>query len=179
MNQSLGKESSLTRSYLGVAAVLTPFFVLLVLISRSTPDPVQGNLGLLPPVFALVTLTVVVLVMAAVIRNVSVIRGKVSMRYYETYGGEDFPAEWIERPARTFDNLLQVPMLFYVVCLLMMVLEEIDSIQVNLAWLFVGTRIAHAFVYIVFNRVPYRFAAFLAGVSTLAVIWIRFAAAVV
>ena len=33
MTQGLGKETSLTRSYLGVAAVLTPFLVLLVLIS--------------------------------------------------------------------------------------------------------------------------------------------------
>ena len=177
MNQSLRRETSLTRTYLAVAALLVPFFVLLVLISRSSPSPVD-NLSVLPPIFVLVILTVVVLVLAAVIRNASVILGKVSIRYYETYKGEDFPAEWIERPARTFDNLLQVPMLFYVVCLLMMVLEEIDSIQVNLAWLFVGTRIAHAFVYIVFNRVPYRFAAFLAGVLTLAVIWTRFASAV-
>ena len=100
------------------------------------------------------------------------------MLYYETYGDDDYPAEWIERPARTFDNLLQVPMLFYVVCLLMMVVDEIDSVQVTLAWLFVATRIAHAFIYIVFNRVPYRFAAFFAGVTTLVVIWTRFAGAV-
>ncbi len=40
------------------------------------------------------------------------------------------------------------------------------------------TRIAHAFVYIVFNHVPYRFAAFITGVLTLAVIWGRFANAV-
>ena len=111
------------------------------------------------------------------IRNVAIIRGTASMRYYETYG-EERPAEWIERPAKTFNNLLQVPMLFFVVCLLMMVTEEIDSIQVRLAWLFVATRIAHAFIYIVFNRVPYRFAAFFAGVITLAVIWGRFASAV-
>ncbi len=177
MNHSLGKETSLTRSYLGVTAVLLPFVVLLVLIRGGTPTPVEDSLALLQPIFLLAVLTVVVLAIAAVIRNVAIIRGTASMRYYETYG-EELPAEWIERPAKTFNNLLQVPMLFYVVCLLMMVTEEIDSIQVTLAWLVVATRIAHAFIYIVFNRVPYRFAAFLTGVITLAVIWGRFASAV-
>jgi len=177
LSQSLGKETSLTRSYLGVAALLVPFLVILVLVRRGTPTPVSDNLALLPPIFVLVALTAVVLVLAAVVRNVSIIRGQASMRYYETYG-DDAPAEWIERPAKTFNNLFQVPLLFYVVCLLMMVSEEIDSIQVTLAWLFVGTRIAHAFIYIVFNRVPYRFAAFIAGFITLMVIWGRFASAV-
>ena len=177
MNQSLGKGTSLTSGYLGVTAVLVPFIVLLVLIRRGTPTPVAGSLALLQPIFALVVLTTVVLVIAAVIRNLALIRGTASIRYYQTYG-EELPAEWIERPAKTFNNLLQVPILFYVVCLLMLVTEEIDSIQVTLAWLFVATRIAHAFVYIVFNHVPYRFAAFVTGVLTLAVIWGRFANAV-
>ena len=177
MSQSLGKESSLTRGYLGVAAVLVPFFVILVLISRSTPAPVSDNLRLLQPIFVLVGLTAVVLAIAAVVRNLSIIRGSASMRYYETYA-DDRPAEWIERPAMTFNNLFQVPLLFYVVCVLMLVTDEIDSVQVTLAWLFVGARIAHAFIYIVFNRVPYRFAAFFAGFVTVLVLWGRFAAAV-
>jgi hypothetical protein len=36
-------------------------------------------------------------------------------------------------------------------------------------------RYAHALIHIGFNYVPLRFAAFLAGVITLAVIWTRFA----
>jgi hypothetical protein len=177
VSDNLGKETSLTRSYLGVAAVLVPFIVLLVWIRGDTPTPVTDNLALLQPIFLLVLLTVIVLAITAVVRNASIIRGKASMRYYETYGDE-LPAEWIERPARTYNNLFQVPMLFYVVCLLMMVTEQIDSIQVTLAWLFVATRFAHAFIYIVFNRVPYRFAAFFTGVLTLGVLWGRFASAV-
>jgi hypothetical protein len=48
-------------------------------------------------------------------------------------------------------------------------------VQGSLAWVFVIARTAHAFIHIAFNYVPLRFAAFLAGVVTLAVIWTRFA----
>jgi hypothetical protein len=177
VDPKLGKEASLRHIYLAAGGVLAPFVALVVWIQSGGATPLAGGLGLLPPIFALVTLTAVVLGVAAVVRNVAVIRGVSSVRFYETYS-EERPAEWVERPAKTFDNLFQVPMLFYIVCLLMMVTDEVDSIQVALAWLFVATRIVHAFVYIVFNRVPYRFAAFFSGVITLGVIWGRFASAV-
>ena len=132
---------------------------------------------MLPPIFVLVGLTFLVLGLAAVLRNVAVMRGAVSMSYYETYTG-DPPPEALERPARTYGNLLQLPILFYLLCVLMMIGDATDSVQVALAWLFVITRGLHAAVYIVFNRVPYRFAHFLMGLITLVAMWARFAAAV-
>ena len=54
------------------------------------------------------------------VRNVAVARGRASVRYYETYR-EGAPDGWIERPAKTYDNLLQIPTLFYLVCVLMIV----------------------------------------------------------
>jgi hypothetical protein len=109
-----------------------------------------------------------------VYRNVALIRGSASKRYFRTFTA-DQPAEWVERPARTYMNLLELPVLFYVVCLLMLTTGRFDSVQVSLAWVFVITRYVHAFIYIGFNYVPLRFAAFLTGVFTLAVIWTRFA----
>jgi hypothetical protein len=91
-----------------------------------------------------------------------------------TYTSEA-PPEWIERPARTFMNLLEVPLLFYVVVVLMLETHRFDQAQVALSWVFVGTRVAHAIVYIAFNCVPLRFAAYIAGCITLGVIWMRFA----
>lgn len=123
---------------------------------------------------ALVVLTAAVAFMMVVYRNVAVIRGAVSERYFRTYAA-DKPAEWAERPARAYMNLLEFPILFYVVCLLMLTTGRFDSVQVSLAWLFVATRSAHAFIHIAFNYVPLRFTAFLAGVLTLAVMWARFA----
>src|SRR5262249_32739481 len=106
--------------------------------------------------------------------NVSVAVGKVAMRYYQNYR-DDVPPEWIERPARTFMNLLEVPVLFYVACLLMLSAQACDAAQVTLAWIFVATRLAHALIYIGINHVPTRFAAYVTGCVTLGVIWTRMA----
>ena len=86
------------------------------------------------------------------------------------------PAEWVERPARAYMNLLEAPILFYVACALMLVTGKFDGTQVVLAWVFVLTRAVHAFIHIGFNYVPLRFTAFMAGSLTLAVLWARFAA---
>jgi hypothetical protein len=73
-------------------------------------------------------------------------------------------------------NLLELPLLFYVACLLMLVTGKFDGAQIALAWVFVLTRGIHAIIHIGFNHVPLRFAAFFAGSVTLGVLWIRFAA---
>jgi hypothetical protein len=124
-------------------------------------------------VVALVALTAIVTLIMVGYRNVAFIRGTASERYFKTFI-DDKPAEWIERPTRTYMNLLELPVLFYVVCLLMLTTGKFDSVQVSLAWVFVITRYVHAFIYIGFNSVPLRFAAFMTGIFTLAVIWTRF-----
>jgi hypothetical protein len=52
-----------------------------------------------------------------------VLMGAASVEYFRDYKGLP-PREWIERPARTFNNLMQVPTLFYVVALLLIALRK-------------------------------------------------------
>jgi len=172
------RANTVGAKYLVVGAILAAFVAVLAAVVRTAPAPahvVQGAAaGLLQPVLALVVLTAIALLMAVVYRNVAVIRGAASQRYFRTFT-VDPPAEWVERPIRTYMNLLELPVLFYVACLLMLTTGRFDSVQVSLAWVFVITRYVHAFIYIGFNDVPLRFTAFLTGVFTLAVIWTRFA----
>jgi hypothetical protein len=146
----------------------------LVAVVQAPPAPVAQGAALIRPVVALVVLTAIVALMMGVYRNVAVIRGAAAVRYFRSYT-VDSPPEWVERPARAYMNLLELPVLFYVVCLLMLTTGKFDSVQVSLAWVFVMARYAHALIHIGFNYVPLRFAAFLAGVITLAVMWTRFA----
>ena len=131
--------------------------------------------ALIGPVVALVGLTALVWCLMVVWRNLAVIRGHVAVRYFRTYAS-DAPAEWVERPTRAYMNLLELPVLFYAACALMLVTGKFDAVQVALAWVFVLTRCVHAFIHIGFNDVPLRFAAFFAGSVTLGVLWVRFAA---
>ena len=81
---------------------------------------------LIRPIVALVALTGLVWALMVVVRNTAVFRGAASIGYYRGYTG-NAPPEWIERPARAFMNLLEVPVLFYVVCVLMLVTQRFDS----------------------------------------------------
>jgi hypothetical protein len=165
---------TLGAAYLMVGAVFTAFVAVLVAVIRVTPAHVVQSAALIQPVVALVVLTAVVVLLMVVYRNVAIIRRATSERYFQAFTA-DKPPEWVERPTRTYMNLLELPLLFYVVCLFMLTTGKFDSVQVSLAWLFVVTRYAHALIYIGFNYVPLRFTAFLSGAVTLAVIWARFA----
>ena len=160
-------------AYLIIGVILAIFAAVLVAVVRTAPA--QGApADLIRPVVALVGLTAIVALLMGVYRNVAVIRGVVPARYFRGYTA-DYPDEWVERPARAYMNLLELPVLFYVVCLLMLATGRFDFVQISLAWVFVVARTVHAFVHIAFNYVPLRFAAFVGGVVTLAVIWTRFA----
>jgi len=157
-----------------IGAVFAAFLALLVAVVRMTDAVKVPPAALIEPVLGLVILTAVVALLMVGYRNVATFRGRASLRYFRAYNA-DFPDEWIERPARAYKNLLELPILFYALCALMLATGRFDAVQAALAWLFVAARCAHAFIYIAFNHVPTRFVAYLCGAVTLAVMWVRFA----
>lgn len=169
-------DRTLIRQYLLVTALLTLFGAALWVLIRNPPlvaGP-EDSAWLVWPMLWLVGLTGVVWLLMAIARNYAVIRGAAELHYFRTYQTQA-PAEWVERPARAFMNLLELPLLFYVLCLLLMQTHLLDSVQLTLAWLFVALRYAHSAVHIGINYVPIRFAFYAMGFVTLAAMWIRFA----
>jgi hypothetical protein len=165
-------------TYLLIGAILAAFVAMLAAIVTATPGAAQFGQkpeALIRPVVALAGLTALVWGLMVVWRNLAVIRSRVALRYFRSYAS-DAPAEWIERPTRAYMNLLELPVLFYAACALMLATGKFDGVQVALAWVFVLARCVHAFIHIGFNYVPLRFTAFFAGSVTLGVLWVRFAA---
>lgn len=160
--------------YARVTAFLTAFGVGLYGVSQLRNDVTLRAELLLGPIFALVSLTALIWLLMVVIRNAAVIRGLTSPEYYLAYTAKA-PPDWIERPARTFNNLMQVPAMFYVVCTLMIVTHSVDRSQLAYAWIYVALRALHACIYVRWNHLPYRFASWAASCVTLGVIWVRFA----
>lgn len=159
-----------------VSALLAAFGLLLAYLARLAAEPAPRPEQILSPVFAMVALVACVWLQMVVVRNVATMRGLASPQYYMTYGA-DAPADWIERPARAFNNLMQMPTLFYAVCALMLVTRQLDRAQLTYAWVFVALRLLHAVIYIGWNPLPYRFATWVMGCITLLVLWTRFALA--
>lgn len=66
----------------------------------------------------------------------------------------------VSLPNRNFMNLLEVPVLFYVVSLTFYVTGQATTVAVALAWAFVALRILHSVVHITYNNVLHRLGVF-------------------
>lgn len=75
------------------------------------------------------------------------------------------------RASDNFRNLFEAPVLFYAGVLVAYVAQLASPAYVLLAWAFVATRVVHSAIHTTFNRVKYRFFAFVAGFWLLAAFW--------
>ena len=85
---------------------------------------------------------------------------------------ENVPAQ-ARLPNRNYMNLLELPVLFYVACLLVYVIGKVDAWSLGLAWLYVALRIAHSLVHVTYNHVIHRMRVFALSVLVLVALWIR------
>lgn len=163
------------RAYAVVFAALTAHCLgLNALVGSGGAQPIRAD-SLLGPILGLVALVAAVWLIMLIVRNYAVIARIASSAYYLKFADSDHPPDWVERPARTFNNLMQLPTLFYLVCVLGMVTNRCDAAQLHLAWVFVALRALHAGIYITCNHLPSRFGSYVAGLLTLFVLWWRFA----
>jgi hypothetical protein len=72
-----------------------------------------------------------------------------------------------------YNNLMEQPTLFYALVVTLAVLGAGSGVNLILAWLYVGLRVAHSLVQATVNRVAIRFSLFIAGTLVLLVIAIR------
>lgn len=156
----------------GVGLTLFAGWVTFVVQRTWVVAPQPGEL--LGPMLAMVLLVALVWGVGLIFRNYAVLSGLISGNYFRRFD-VDPPPDWVERPARTFNNLMQVPPLFHLVCVLMMQTGRVDRAQLILAWTFVAARSAHALIYMVWNHLPSRFGTFVLSFVTLLVMYVRFA----
>lgn len=76
-------------------------------------------------------------------------------------------------PNRNFMNLLEVPVLFYVLCITCFVTQNVDATAVVLAWPYVVLRVLHSLIHLSYNDVIHRLAVFAASNLVLAALWFR------
>lgn len=131
--------------------------------------------GLLWPTFAMVALIFIVWFsmffarMGHIRRNPpnaqTFATGESALRYFEP----------VEMPANNFRNLFEMPMLFFVVVVLLIVTHQANYIQVILAWAYVVLRAGHSFVHIVIKEVQVRAPVYWLSSAVLMAMWIGFA----
>jgi len=61
--------------------------------------------------------------------------------------------------------------LFLAVCLALLASALVTSLQVGMAWAFVGLRAAHSLIHVTYNRVTHRFAVYVASTLCVSLTW--------
>ena len=79
----------------------------------------------------------------------------------------------VVNPSDNFENLFELPVLFYVAILVIFSAHLADDFYLKAAWAFVALRAIHSFIHCTYNRIIHRFTAYALGAVVLWVIWIR------
>ena len=124
------------------------------------------------PMLALFIWTFLIMLRNAQVRVGAVLKGQLTNEYFELFRGGE-PSDVMLKTQNQFHNLMEVPPLFYIVGLGIIVTGKTDSLFLLLAWSYVGLRIGHSLVHLSINKVPLRF--FFFGFSNLVLLalWVR------
>ncbi|MDG1813452.1 MAG: MAPEG family protein [Porticoccaceae bacterium] len=130
-------------------------------------------MAIIYPVFCLVILTFIMAFATGTSRLISVRRKQINPKYYVLLSG-DTPPDYVQKIGRNFANLLEVPVLFYLLAVLVITLEINNALLLNLAWLYVALRLMHTIIHVSYNYVMHRFMVFALSVLTLLIMWVQF-----
>jgi hypothetical protein len=78
------------------------------------------------------------------------------------------PAD-INSPSNNLKNLFELPVLFYALCLVLVLTQRVDEAYLYAAWTYVGLRILHSAVHCTVNIVMWRFIVY---ASSSLVLWL-------
>jgi hypothetical protein len=129
------------------------------------------DLEILYPMFALAGWTAVVLLLIPLVRVRAGVRKEIVVEDFK-YGESSSVPSHVSLPNRNMMNLLELPVLFYVVCLMLFVIAGVTPLAVSLAWTYVALRIVHSLVHLTYNNVIHRLTAFALSNGVLVIIWV-------
>jgi len=131
---------------------------------------------ILKPVAAMLLLTFVVWIVLYVKRITYLRSNRIDPQQLATpeRAARIIPDE-VNNAANNFRNLFELPVVFYVLCLLLFVADLADLAYLAAAWLFVALRAVHSFVQCTGNVVILRFSVYMAGAMVLWLMVMRLA----
>ena len=129
--------------------------------------------AILLPLYVQVALTFVLLFWMGFAR-VGAIKRKETKMTDIALGQSNWPPR-VQQISNCYHNQFQLPLLFYVLTILVIITRHADYLFVVMAWLFVLTRLLHAYIHTGSNFVRHRFNAFLLGAVILLAMWLIFA----
>jgi hypothetical protein len=130
------------------------------------------------PAFALVALTLLIVMRLARQRFAAVKSGRVDPRFYKVFRGDGEPEE-VAATARNLLNLYEMPTLFYAGTAIAYAAGQSGALLVTLAWSYVALRFLHSAIHLGLNKVLWRFRVFAASWLVLLAFWVALAVGLV
>ena len=128
-------------------------------------------MSIIYPVIAMAFLTFILGFSVLFTRISSVQNGVVNIDFYKIFQGGE-PPESVIKTTRHWANLYEAPILFYIVCALILIAGIQSNILVWLAWAYVVIRFAHSAIHLTYNEVYHRLTMFLLSQTVLIIMWI-------
>ena len=125
------------------------------------------------PVLALTLGTLLYTGVMGVMRVKAARTGKVDHRIFKVYRNKENMPDTLLKMSNHYDNLMTMPILFYVLVTAIYVTEHVDKAAIILAWAYVASRLIHSFVHLGKNHPFHRFFAFGSGAVILLVMTVR------
>ncbi len=125
------------------------------------------------PLFVQVALTLALMILMAT-RRAQAVRNKQVRGADVALREPNWPPRALQA-AYAYSNQFELPVLFYLLTILVIITKQADLAFVLLAWVFVVLRILQAWVYVTGNNIRYRALYFAAGAVVLTVMWVSFA----
>jgi hypothetical protein len=124
------------------------------------------------PLLTMVILTLIVTIRLLFFAVKSIIKGEVHIKQYRIYDGE-FPAKFIS-VRQHYKNMFEMPILFYLLCTLLIISDSVAPLDIQLAWGFVIFRILHSISRIPNKNVNIRFGLFAGSFIMLIAEWVNY-----
>lgn len=119
--------------------------------------------AILQPVVILLAWTMVMWLWMYVTRIPAMQKVKIDIANLRGGTGQDLDAilpKDVQWKAHNYNHLLAEPTVFYAVCLVLAIIGHGEGMNLAVAWLYVGLRVAHSLVQATVNRVAVRFVLF-------------------
>jgi hypothetical protein len=132
----------------------------------------MNHFSILYPIAALAGLTFAVLLLIPFQRFKAAGQKRVVANDFKLGESANVPPE-VSIPNRNYMNLLELPLLFYVVCLGIFVTQAATPRGVAFAWTYVALRALHSGVHLTYNKVLHRLVFFALSNVVLITLWVQ------
>lgn len=123
------------------------------------------------PALALAGWTMAVLLIMPYRRFKALFAGQVKADDFKLGESADVPPS-VSIPNRNFMNLLEAPLIFYVTCIILFLLQAVNPLSVVAAWVYFGLRVVHSLIHLTYNKVEHRVIPFALSNVAIVVVWV-------